>query len=251
VCPETVQVRSKPNAAATRRSRASTLASSPLNRAKKLAWVPVVPLTPRNLSSERRRSISDRSRISSWHQSVARLPTVTSWAGWKWVYQAGKVLPSEGEVREAVDHRNELIAEQVEGFSNQDEVGVVGHKTTGRSQMDDRAGHGRRIPQRVDVGHHVMSKPPLVGFSGGKIDGLDLGAERFDLFGADVQPQRALGLGQCDPEPTPCGKLDLGRPEPGHPPAGVANDQGIVVNVVITHRRIFANLSFSSAIPED
>ena len=216
-----------------------------MNRARKLAWVPVVPLTPRNLSSERRRSISDevedqflapeRRPLAHGHE-LGRLEVGIS--------QAGKVLPPEGEAGEVVDHRNELIAEQVKSFSNQDEVGVIGHETTGRSQMDDRAGRGRRIPQRVDVGHHIVAKPPLVGFRGGKVDGLDLRAERVDLLGADVQPQRALGLGQGDPEPAPCGKLDLGRPEPGHPPAGVARDQRIVVNVVITHQQVLSRIIY-------
>ena len=167
------------------------------------------------------------------------------------VAQAGKVLPPDGEVREGVDRRDEPVADQVKGFSDQDQVGVVGHVTTRRAQVDDRAGRRRRIPQRVDVGHHVVAEPPLVGFGGGEVDRLDLGAERVDLLVADVQPQRALGLGQRDPEPAPRGELDPGRPEPGHPPAGVAGDQGIVVNVVITHQRMLADLSFSFDIQED
>ena len=199
-----------------------------------------------------RRSISARSRISSWHQSVARLPTVTSWAGWKWVYpRQGRSFHRTAKIGEGVDRRDELIADQVQGLSDQDQVGVVGDVATGRPQMDDRAGHGRRVAQRMDMGHHVVAEPPLVGFGGGEVDRLDLGAERVDLLVADVQPQRALGLGQRDPEPTPGGELDLGRPEPGHPPAGVAGDQGIVVNFVITHQRMFADLSFSFDIQED
>ena len=55
--------------------------SSPSKSARKLAWVPVVPLTPRNLSSAD--PLFDLAQVEDqlWHQSVARLPTVTSWAG--------------------------------------------------------------------------------------------------------------------------------------------------------------------------
>ena len=51
-------------------------------RARKLACVPVVPLTPRKGSSLRRKSRSCKSSMSSCSQRHARLPTVVSWAGW-------------------------------------------------------------------------------------------------------------------------------------------------------------------------
>ena len=65
------------------------------NSCKKLAWVPVAPLIPRNFNSSliclQSFSSSRRSRI----QSVARFPTVVNWALWKWVYPTvGKSLYS-------------------------------------------------------------------------------------------------------------------------------------------------------------
>lgn len=62
-----------------------TFAWSPSNKAKKEAWVPVVPLTPRKPKSSLARWRLRKSHKSSWIQRVARLPTVVSWAGWKWV----------------------------------------------------------------------------------------------------------------------------------------------------------------------
>ena len=75
----------KPSRAATRRSSSRTLAWSPSKSVRKLAWVPVVPLTPRQRTVARRCAISARSRTRSCAQRQARLPTVVSCAGWKWV----------------------------------------------------------------------------------------------------------------------------------------------------------------------
>lgn len=47
--------------------------------------VPVVPLTPRNRRSSRARSRFLRSLSRSWIHRQARLPTVVSCAGCRWV----------------------------------------------------------------------------------------------------------------------------------------------------------------------
>lgn len=57
----------------------------PLNNWRKDAWVPVVPFTPRNFRSSLARRMALSSIASSWSHRVARLPTVVSWAGWRWV----------------------------------------------------------------------------------------------------------------------------------------------------------------------
>ena len=48
----------------------------------KEACVPVVPFTPRNGMCSIWYSRFSRSITRSWFQRVARLPTVTNWAGW-------------------------------------------------------------------------------------------------------------------------------------------------------------------------
>ena len=67
------------------RSRVLTFSSSPSNSSMKLAWVPVVPLVPRKRRVATWYSRFSMSIISSFIHSVARLPTVVSWAGWRWV----------------------------------------------------------------------------------------------------------------------------------------------------------------------
>ncbi len=84
VCPLT-GIAGKPTLAQNRRSSSSTLAPSPSNSSRKLAWVPVVPLMPRTGVVAMRWSRSSRSSSRSCSHRQARLPTVVGWAGWKWV----------------------------------------------------------------------------------------------------------------------------------------------------------------------
>ncbi len=85
VCPVTGNTRANPSLRATRASSSRTLSSSPSNSSRKLACVPVVPLTPRNCSESSRCSSSSASSRKSCSHSVTRLPTVVSCAGWKCV----------------------------------------------------------------------------------------------------------------------------------------------------------------------
>ena len=74
-----------PSRAVTRASSSRTFAWSPSKSSRKVACVPVVPFTPRKGSVATRWSRSARSSTRSCIQSVARLPTVVSCAGWKCV----------------------------------------------------------------------------------------------------------------------------------------------------------------------
>lgn len=58
-----------------------TLLWSPSKSCKKLAWVPVVPFTPRKRRSSRARSRLCRSMHKSWIHKQQRFPTVVSCAG--------------------------------------------------------------------------------------------------------------------------------------------------------------------------
>ena len=95
------------------RSRASTLASSPSKRARKLAWVPVVPFTPRNrklgdpaldLAKVEDQLVAPERRPLAHGHELRRLEVG--------VAQARQVLPAAGEVGEGVDGRDEPVADQ-------------------------------------------------------------------------------------------------------------------------------------------
>ena len=171
VCPETVYDPSKPNASATSRSRASTLASSPPKSARKLACVPVVPLTPSNFSSVSLRSISPRSRTSSWHHSERPFAHGDQLGRLEMgVAQAGQILPGLGKRSQRIDRGDGLVADNSQRRAHQDQIGVIRDVTARRSQVDDRAGQGSGIAQGVNVRHHVVAKPPFVGLCRLEVD---------------------------------------------------------------------------------
>ena len=70
---------------AMRLSSSSTFAPSPSNSSMKLTWVPVAPRLPSSFSEDRAKLTSSRSIVKSCIHSVARFPTVVSWAGCRWV----------------------------------------------------------------------------------------------------------------------------------------------------------------------
>jgi len=154
------------------------------------------------------------------------------------VAQAGQSFMRLGERGQGVDRGDRLVANELEGRSDHDQVGVVGHETTRCPEVDDRPRHGRCIAQGMDVRHHIVSEPALVTLGGVEVDRLNLAAQRRDLLLGDRQPQGALGLGQSDPQPPPGRELHPRRPEPGHRSAGIAFDQRIIVELVFIHQLV-------------
>ena len=64
--------------------------------------MPVVPLEPSSFRVEMRCSTSSRSSSRSFIHREARLPTVTSWAAWKWVKpRVGRALYSRANLARA------------------------------------------------------------------------------------------------------------------------------------------------------
>ncbi len=102
--------------------------------------------------------------------------------------------------------------------------------------MENGAGVGGDVAVGVNVRHDVMSEPLLVGAGGVEVDILGVVLELGDLFGRDVQTQRAFGLGQRDPETPPGAELAPGGPESEHLGAGVAGGERVFVDVEAVHR---------------
>ena len=96
----------------------------------------------------------------------------------------------------------------------QDQVGVVGHVATGRAQVDDRPRRRGGVAEGMDVGHHVVPEPALVGARRLEVDVVDLRAQLGDLRLGDLQAELALRLGQRDPEPSPGRDPAPAGPEP-------------------------------------
>src|SRR5262249_55870825 len=139
---------------------------------------------------------------------------------------------------QGVDDADEGVAHQAEGVAHEDQVGVVGDVAGGGAEVEDVAGGGGGVAVGVDVGHDVVPQPALVHLGAGEVDVVDVGPQLGELPGGDAggdavvfgQAQLGLGLGEGDPEPAPGGELLLRAPERGHLGAGVAGDQGVVID---------------------
>ena len=111
------------------------------------------------LVAPERRALADRHELGRLEVGVA---------------QAGQRLVPLGELGQGVDRGDRLVADDLEGRADQDQVGVVGDVAARRAQVDDRPGHGRGVAQGVDVRHHVVPEPPLVPRGGVEVDRVDL-----------------------------------------------------------------------------
>ena len=141
------------------------------------------------------------------------MPTVVGWAGWKWVKaRQGRSRCSLGEAGQALDHRHQPVADQLQRLAQQEQVGVVGHVAARGAQVDDRPGRGADVAVGVDVGHDVVPQPPFVPLGSGKIDVVDMLPQLGDLLRRDWQPKFRLGLGQGHPQPPPGAELTLRAP---------------------------------------
>ena len=115
------------------------------------------------------------------------------------VTQAGQFLPGLGESCERVDRSDRLVADDLQGCSDQDQVSVIRYETARRSQVNDRAGNWSGIAQGVDAapsrraGTAARRRRPRRSRSSRP------GAKGSNLLLGDRQPQGALGLRQGDP----------------------------------------------------
>ncbi len=142
-----------------------------------------------------------------------------------------------GEVGQGGDDADQPVAQQLETFAHQDQIGVVGDVAAGGPQMDDPRRAGAGIAEGVDMGHHVVAQPALVRLGGGKVDAVDGRAQLGNLCRHDRQAEFGLGFGQRHPQPPPGAEFALRAPEAAHFGRGVAVDQWIVVGGVrIAHR---------------
>ena len=171
--------------------------------------------------------------MRSKSQSVARLPTVVSWAGWRWVKPSvGSSFHCMREPAECVDHRGERLAQLVEALLHQDEIGVVGDVAGCGAEVNDVARAGRDVPEGVDVGHHVVAEALFVGRGAVQVDVVEVGAELGQLFRLEAgrlavvgeKTEFRLGLGEPEPEPPPGAELAERPPALAHGARCIARD---------------------------
>jgi hypothetical protein len=91
---------------------------------------------------------------------------------------------------------------------------------------------GGEVAVVMHVRHDVMPKLTLVVGDLAEVDLLSLGAKLGNLLLANVEPELALALCQCDPEIPPDEGSAPGREEFAHGLAGIARDERVLVGVV-------------------
>jgi hypothetical protein len=148
--------------------------------------------------------------------------------------------PFSGEAGESIDNGGQFAAEIVERFAHQNQVGIVGDVTTGRSEMDDVPAQGRDLAERVNVSHHVVPQPLFVMRGTVEINVVEVRPQFGDLFCLDSrrlaivgeEAEFALGFGHRQPEFPPEPMLAPRSPTLGHRLRGIASNQRVVVKQI-------------------
>jgi len=141
-----------------------------------------------------------------------------------------------GESAQAVDHGRHPAGNNLQALAQQQQIGVVGDKATGRAQVDDRPGVGTLVAVGVDVGHHVVAQLAFVAGRSLEVHVVHMGLQLVDLALGNRQAQLGLRLGQRNPEPPPRAELALRTPQRAHLRRGITANQRIVVLIqTVTH----------------
>ena len=156
-----------------------------------------------------------------------------------------------GELREVVDQVQQLRAQDLHAVAHLDKLGVVGHETARRAEVDDAFRLRADLAERADVAHHVVADLRLDALRFLEVDVVEVGAHFVELFVGDRKSERLFALGEREPETPPGGVLPLGREVVAHFLACVTSGQGVLIGRVILHSanlswgiRVFYNLWF-------
>ena len=76
--------------------------------------------------------------------------------------EAGQVAVLGSEFCHLVDRGRQAFSGELKSFANQQQVRVVGHKATGRAEVDDPAGVRALVPICVHMSHHIVAQFTLV-----------------------------------------------------------------------------------------
>jgi len=122
-----------------------------------------------------------------------------------------QILPLRREGAQRIDGLGESLAEQLQRFAQDDELGVAADVLTRRAQMNDALRGGRDVFEGVHLGHHVVAKLLLVFGRVVEIDVVEVVAHLPQrVVGDAVQAELFFALGERKPKPSPQAEL-LGR----------------------------------------
>jgi hypothetical protein len=150
------------------------------------------------------------------------LPTVVSWAGWKWVNAR---------------HASSRWVRANPASADHHQLGVVGHEAAGRAEVDDLRRVGPRLlPEVAHVGHHVVADLGLDRAHPGEVEVVAGRPQRRDLRRRHRQPERVLRLGERDPQVAPQQRPPAVAPIGEHVRGRVALGERALVGCFRGHR---------------
>jgi len=103
------------------------------------------------------------------------------------VAEGGQGAVFAGEFSEEVDESEESGADELEGLSHLDEVGVVADEGGGGAEVDDGSRVGSGVAEGVDVGHDVVAELFFVFGGFCEVDVFEVLVHLLELFGGDGQ----------------------------------------------------------------
>ena len=108
------------------------------------------------------------------------------------------------EVGQGRDAAHQAMAHEFQRGALEDQVGVVGDESAGRTQVDEAPGGRRFVAVEVNVRHHVVAETPLVLGRAVRIDrAVGGGTELRQRSFRDVESEFALRLGKRQPQAPP------------------------------------------------
>lgn len=152
--------------------------------------------------------------------------------------QGGQLPVLPGESRQGLHTPYDSGPDNDESFPVLDQVGVVPNEGAGGSQMNDPASRWRHIAEEVHVGHDIVPEAPFVLGGLLEIQLVQPGLHFVDGLLRDGQAHLPLGLGQGNPESSPCAEPMARREDLHHLLGGIPICEGVKVaarSVVFGH----------------
>jgi hypothetical protein len=121
------------------------------------------------------------------------------------VCQTGQGRKPRREPLQRREHCDQPAEQKPQSIAHQHQIGIVGHKRAGGSEVEVRAGGGYLIAEGMDVGHHIVAKAPFVPRCRSQVGVIEVLPHLADRRLRNLQSQLALGFGQGEPESAPEG----------------------------------------------
>ena len=147
------------------------------------------------------------------------------------VAQADQVPRLQGTIRQSLDRRGQAGNQDFHRIPQQHQVGIVGHKGAGGTEVQDRPRLRAGVAEGVQMGKDIVPHLSLVAGSLGKVDRLDRLPHRRQLGFGDREAEFGLSFGKGQPRLPPEAVAIAVAPNRRHLGGGIACGEGIVPDI--------------------